>query len=233
MLSTKVAADTTPSTRNYDDNVAVDTKKKVDRARGNITQRRCLIDNIWNAHVVDYAHVYEADGKKDGLISKLERSWNVKSGTLNSNTRRNIFRLSAKLHRLFDEEKWLLLPETKIVDQYYEHYREAGYADEFPVIKDLSFNYTLVAHPDMRQVAIHRRVEGVDINTPGAFKTFIYPFDTFPVIVSHVHPCFVICNSGQKLKDYDKIVAFRKGDTDQRKKRIARIQSFSKRLDGW
>jgi hypothetical protein len=108
-LSTKVAADTTPSTRNYDDNVAVDTKKKVDRARGNITQRRCLIDNIWNAHVVDYAHVYEADGKKDGLvssliglaqwkhlitskISKLERSWNVKSGTLNSNTRRNIFR---------------------------------------------------------------------------------------------------------------------------------------------
>jgi hypothetical protein len=64
----------------------------------------------------------------------------------------------------------------------------------------------------MRQVAIHRRVEGVDIDTPGAFKPFIYPFDTFPVIVSHVHPCFVICNSGQKLKDYDKIVAFRKGD---------------------
>ena len=66
----------------------------------------------------------------------------------------------------------------------------------------------------MRQVAIHRRLEVVDINTPGAFKTFIYPFDTFPVIVSHVHPCFVICNSGQKLKDYDKVAAFEKGDTD-------------------
>ena len=66
----------------------------------------------------------------------------------------------------------------------------------------------------MKQVAIHRRLEGVDINTPGAFKTFIYPFDTFPVIVSHVHPCFVICNIGQKLKDYDKLVAFRKGDKD-------------------
>lgn len=102
--------DSTPSTRNYEDNLPVDTKKKVDRAPGNITQRRCLIDNIWNLHVVDYAHVLSrADGKKDGLvssliglvqwkhlttskISKLERSWNVKSGTLNSNTHRNIFR---------------------------------------------------------------------------------------------------------------------------------------------
>ena len=66
----------------------------------------------------------------------------------------------------------------------------------------------------MKQVAIHRRLEGVDINTPDAFKTFTYPFDTFPAIVSHVHPCFVICNSGQKLKDYDKVAAFEKRDTD-------------------
>lgn len=66
----------------------------------------------------------------------------------------------------------------------------------------------------MRQVAIHRQLEDVDNNTPGSFKTFIYPFDTFPVIVSHVHPCFVICDSGQKLQDYENIVAFQKGDTE-------------------
>lgn len=81
----------------------------------------------------------------------------------------------------------------------------------------------------MKQVAIHRRLEGVDINTPGAFKTFIYPFDTFPVIVSHVHPCFVICNSGQKLKDYDKIVAFRKGDTELG----ARLKKVSQLYHHW
>lgn len=60
--------------------------------------------------------------------------------------------MSAKLHRLFDEEKWLLLPETKIVDQYYEHYREGGYADEFPVIQvRLSSTASIrnVVKPDM------------------------------------------------------------------------------------
>ena len=66
----------------------------------------------------------------------------------------------------------------------------------------------------MKQVAIHRRNEAVGINSPGAFMTFVYPYENFPVIVSHIHPRFVICNSGQKLHDLDKFEAFQKGDKE-------------------
>lgn len=66
----------------------------------------------------------------------------------------------------------------------------------------------------MKQVAIHRRNEAVGINSPGTFKTFVYPYKDFPVIVSHVHPRFVICNSGQKLGDLEKFDAFQKGDKE-------------------
>ena len=40
----------------------------------------------------------------------------------------------------------------------------------------------------------------VDFNLEDAFVCHIHPFHGFPVIKSHVHPRFVICNSGGKLK---------------------------------
>lgn len=219
-------ADTTPTNRNYADHVPEDVLKRVNEAPGNITQLRCLIDNIECRHVVDYAHVLaRADGKKNELMSSLERSWGVERGTVNSNTHRNIFRLSAKFHRLFDEGKWLLLPEMKILDEYQQHFRSGGLPIDFPAVTHDSYKYTLIPHPDMRQVAIHRRAQSIEISSASAFKTYVYPYEDFPTIVSHVHPRFVICNSGQKLKGYDKIVAFAKGDAQlgQRLTTVSRL----------
>lgn len=219
-------ADTTPSNRNYAEHVPDDALKRVNEAPGNITRLRCLIDNIESRHVVDYAHVLSrADGKKNELMSNLERSWGIEPGTLNSNSHRNIFRLSAKFHRLFDEGKWLLLPETKILDEYNQHYANQGLPIDFPAVMHDSYKYTLVAHPDMKQVAIHRRTEGIEISSPSAFKTFVYPYEDFPTIVSHVHPRFIIFNSGQKLDKLLKIKAFLKGnaDVDKRLKDVAKI----------
>ncbi|EDR02510.1 uncharacterized protein LACBIDRAFT_332305 [Laccaria bicolor S238N-H82] len=77
----------------------------------------------------------------------------------------------------------------------------------------------------MRQVAIHRRVDDMEISSASAFKTYVYPYEDFPTIVSHVHPRFVIFNTGQKLDKFSKIKAFFKGngDVDKRLKDVVKI----------
>jgi len=42
--------------------------------------------------------------------------------------------VSAKFHRLFDEGKWFLLPEMKILDEYNQHYENQGLPMDFPVV---------------------------------------------------------------------------------------------------
>jgi len=59
----------------------------------------------------------------------------------------------------------------------------------------------------MKSVPIHRRDETLPIS-PSAFKKFVYPFEEFPTIVSHVHPRFVICNAGLKFGNVNVLYAF-------------------------
>ena len=51
-----------------------------------------------------------------------------------------LFSVSAKFHRLFDEGKWLLLPEMKILDEYNQHYVNQGLHIDFPVVKVKRFS---------------------------------------------------------------------------------------------
>ena len=59
----------------------------------------------------------------------------------------------------------------------------------------------------MENVPIHRRDETLPIS-PNAFEKFVYPFEGFPTIVSHVHPRFVICNAALKFGDIETLYAF-------------------------
>ena len=59
----------------------------------------------------------------------------------------------------------------------------------------------------MGNVPIHRRDEMLQIS-PNAFQKFVYPFEGFPTIVSHVHPRFVICNAALKFGDAKALYAF-------------------------
>ena len=63
----------------------------------------------------------------------------------------------------------------------------------------------------MRNVPIHRRDETLQIS-PNAFQKFVYPFEGFPTIVSHVHPRFVICNAALKFGDAKALEAFARGE---------------------
>ena len=62
----------------------------------------------------------------------------------------------------------------------------------------------------MGNVPIHRRDETLQIS-PNAFQKFVYPFEGFPTIVSHVHPRFVICNAALKFGDLKALYAFARG----------------------
>lgn len=56
----------------------------------------------------------------------------------------------------------------------------------------------------MKYVPIHRH-EASD------YRKFIYPFEEFPPIVSHVHPRFVICDAADKLRGFADVLAFGRG----------------------
>ncbi|KAH9178294.1 hypothetical protein EDB89DRAFT_1930442, partial [Lactarius sanguifluus] len=120
--------------------------------------------------------------------------------TLNVDTRYNIIRLSSTLHRAFDADDWLLLPETRIIDAYYN----ARYTRGLPNIDAEVYKYTLIPREEMWEIPIHRQKpppSDSPMRPPPKdfFNYYLYPYHDFPTIESHVHPRFIICNSGAKL----------------------------------
>jgi len=63
------------------------------------------------------------------------------------------------------------------------------------------YKSTVVAHPNMLHVPIHRQnsLSNDEDQLPLDFTLYPRSYDYFLVIVSHVHPRFVICNTGMKL----------------------------------
>lgn len=74
----------------------------------------------------------------------------------------------------------------------------------------------------MKYVPIHRRHEA------SGYRKFIYPFEEFPPIVSHVHPRFVICDAADKLRDFADILAFGKGESGALPKLLAKVANIYK-----
>ena len=68
------------------------------------------------------------------------------------------------------------------------------------------YHYTLLARPDMIFVPIHRQnslpTEG---SPPVDFTLYTHPYHNFPTIISHVHPRFVLCNTGSKVENAHKV----------------------------
>ncbi|KAI9440066.1 hypothetical protein H4582DRAFT_1944801 [Lactarius indigo] len=186
-------AETTLSQRIIKISMTKPAKKRVDK----VTPKRCLITN--GSKHLDYAHCLPRS-TNGGLLDRLEFAWNMERFTLNVDTRYNIIRLSPTLHRAFDANDWLLLPETRIIDAYYE----ARNTRKLPNIDAEVYQYTLVPHEDMWEIPIHRQ-KSPPPDSPmrplpkDFFNYYLYPYHDFPTIESHVHPRFVICNSGSKL----------------------------------
>jgi len=196
-------------------------KKRVDKA----TVKRCLIENTAESNHVDYVHCLPRS-TEGPLLDKLEFAWGMERFTLNVDTRYNILRLSPKFHTAFDENKWLLLPETQIIGAYYD----ARNTRTLPKIDAEHYKYTLIVHEDMWGIPIHRQKDP----PPGPsvpllaedFTYYPYPYHGFPTIESHVHPRFIICNSGSKLEAASDPFQWQKGHEASTINDLAKVQAI-------
>lgn len=182
------------------------------------------------------------------MLDSLEWAWDLPRNTLDLDTPDNIFQceflfiyyaitfstpsVTATFHRLFDNNSWFLLPESHIVDRYYNAL--TGRKDDqrvvrgkFPVIpvralhilsppfqsklivQNVEFTYEFIPLLGrMERMAIMCQstpltpvTSTVDLLPIASdFTVHMFPFDTLPPLVTHLHPRFVICNTAQKMR---------------------------------
>ncbi|KAF8635004.1 hypothetical protein AX17_004050 [Amanita inopinata Kibby_2008] len=184
---------------------------------------RCLVENCDKSYAVQFSHCFPKRFEDDDrLLGNIEWHWDLEYSTLNLDTRYNIFCVGASFHRMYflptNSPLWMLLPEDSIIQQYHDavHPSADGYywvADRgsFPNIPDRAdFKYRFLPMPgQMANIAIHRQHRVPDDGTPltpNDFSTYMYPFDGFPLLTSHLHPRFVILEAGRRLNLLDAAV---------------------------
>lgn len=172
---------------------------------------RCLVENCVETRAVDFAHCFPRRMSfKRIMMDNIEWHWNMRRNTLNLDTRRNIFRAGAAIHRLFDNHSWLLIPEEAIVQIYHNTltFDKGKWITNralFPDIPDRDkpeyFEYKLVPTLQMDEIALHRQADPSGRRpTSNDFATYVYPFSNLPLLRSHIHPKYVILEMGRKLK---------------------------------
>jgi hypothetical protein len=63
---------------------------------------------------------------------------------------------------------------------------------------NVRYNYTLIASTKTDGYPLHRLPFPAQPGESQEAVNFLYPFSSFPVLQSHVHPCFVICHMGRR-----------------------------------
>jgi len=149
---------------------------------------------------------------KDDLLTKLEFSWGMRRETLNVDTRLNIVRLRRDAHALFDTGRFILLPEDDVVEKYMKGEKPDFNGDVRDSIvfaqphglmhsnqrtNNVCYKYTLIASPKTDGYPLHRLPFPALPGESQEAVNFLYPFSSFPVLQSHVHPCFAICHAGR------------------------------------
>ncbi|KAF8992478.1 hypothetical protein BDQ17DRAFT_1432328 [Cyathus striatus] len=186
----------------------------VDRTRlADPNQGRCLVENCSIHRAIEYCHVMQRTWTfdKPNLMDSLEWFWRMRKGSLNLDSRYNIFPAGISAHRMFDAKQWIMVPHKDIVQKYYDSIKLLpGQVPEgteyiyrrktFPeVIEGEIFEYRLVPIQDMQDIAFTRQNDIMSPVLPNMFKVHTYPFDTLPTFFSHIQPKFVIVEAGDVL----------------------------------
>ncbi|KAJ3564508.1 hypothetical protein NP233_g8249 [Leucocoprinus birnbaumii] len=163
---------------------------------------RCLVENCSSTRAIEYCHLVPRSFPQSYLES-LEWYWNMRANTLNLDTRCNIFPANASVHHIHDNCRFVLAPEESIVQQYYDTLDpiiRMAWRPRFPIIPDRNnFRYTLIPIKDMEDIAFSRQTLTGAPPIPNDFTTHLYPYDTLPVLISHIHPKYAIVSAGAKL----------------------------------
>jgi hypothetical protein len=116
------------------------------------------------------------------------------------------------VHALFDKGGFILLPEGDVVDKYMNNGKPDFDGDVRDSIafaqprglmhsnqrtNNVCYKYTLIASPQTDGYPLHRLPFPAQHGESQEAVNFSYPFADFPVLQSHVHPCFAICHAGR------------------------------------
>ncbi|KAF8151610.1 hypothetical protein B0H34DRAFT_810645 [Crassisporium funariophilum] len=185
-------------------------KKRIGTATASLAELRCVVKNSPAEYGVQYAHILRR-AAQDNELTKLEYSWGMKYGTLHVDSRYNVMRLEAVLHHLFDNNQWLLLPELHIIKIYLTASMQRPIKNFKNLVPAGPYNYKLVATDKLKGYKLDCYNGAPTCNTqaePNHFAPYYFPFDNLPMITSHIHPRFVICNTGRKVNEHEEAATF-------------------------
>ncbi|KII86410.1 hypothetical protein PLICRDRAFT_700468 [Plicaturopsis crispa FD-325 SS-3] len=155
-----------------------------------------------DALALEFAYCVPRELKPSSLDS-LEYAWNMGRNTLNTDSRYNIFPVTAELRSRFEAGEWVLLPTMQQLDIYWA----AGsmpFGRDFPDIPNGIFEYKLLARHCMKDYPIRRfpLLESAENASPFPETHCVheYPYRELGVLRSHIHPRFVIWNVGRKVQ---------------------------------
>ncbi|PPR07168.1 hypothetical protein CVT24_010721 [Panaeolus cyanescens] len=158
---------------------------------------RCVIENCSNTQGVHAVRVFDCDIEMEpDVLGSLEWAWGMIQGSLSLDTRRNILFVGESVYELYRSKKWALLPMEEDVAQFFDKFRIFTLGRErFPKIERDTFQYTLLPLDALEDVYLSRQ------SMEGARDVTIhdFPYNTFPVITSHVDPRFVILHLSQTV----------------------------------
>ncbi|KAG9039002.1 hypothetical protein FRB95_013680 [Tulasnella sp. JGI-2019a] len=184
---------------------------------------KCLLTketaNIEVCYLVSLAQTPEE------TVDRLERWWGLESRTLNLHTQRNLIFLQADLHHGFDRNQFALLPEKTVLQEIFLYYqltlrrsKPLDYRLKWPHEPIVKYTYRVVPTKFTSDGTISRRLwptatAGAASNgaahgilphpdaessvTPTAVVCS-QQSPTFPLVESHIHPFFAICNAAVK-----------------------------------
>ncbi|THH20792.1 hypothetical protein EW146_g618 [Bondarzewia mesenterica] len=189
--------------------IVKDLARKLDPNRG-----LCLITshNNYDA-VLHHCHLLpQSDRNEHTKLTSLEWAWGIQYFSLNVDKPTNMIRLKCDLHALFDRGQFIFLPSTNVIEQLYKHelVRAANPNTQLSPITDkyngqTIFEYRLVPLGKMGAMCCVLRDPNAPTTVSAADQVLgpevlhCYPYDTLPVLRSHVLPHFVLYNSGREL----------------------------------
>ncbi|KAF8550575.1 hypothetical protein OG21DRAFT_1499702 [Imleria badia] len=156
-------------------------------------QGRCFITNrptpLRLYHLVSQATDRET-------ITRLEYVWELGHRQFDLDAKHNVLHLRADWLILFDDSRWILVPEVKIIQDLKKIYLTDKHpTSNLPMqFENQTFNYYVVPAPSLREPIC--RFPDVDGD---AHKTHVPPYSELGPLTSHIHPYYVIFNSGRKI----------------------------------
>ncbi|KAF8434167.1 hypothetical protein L210DRAFT_3506796 [Boletus edulis BED1] len=185
-----IATNTTPRCRKMKSST-IRTEQREGALEADPHDGRCLITNRPKA--VELCHLV-AKATDHETLTKLEYVWGEGYQQLNVDTKRNLLHLRSDWHHLFDTSEWMLIPKVEVVKELSKNYLEEKH--ETRNLTQETYQYYFLPTPRFKEPICRFP----DVNQ-SQHQTHFPPFTNLGLLESHIHPQFVIFNTGKKLRN--------------------------------